>query len=325
MGERRTRVWRDGKLVARGVPEEELAEHLRSGDALVWIDLCGTSSDELGVVAKLLDLDPLAVEDALAAHERTKIDHYPDYYFLQVYQAQLNVDSGELETVGLSVFVTKRALVTVRPDRGLDLKDLATRWDCEDDIRRFGVFYLLYALLDLVVDGHFEAVQALDTEIESLEDQLFAPQADDTEVQRRSFQLRKSLVLLRRIVLPMRELVNSLIRRDLGIVPEGMAPYYHDVYDHILRATDWTESLRDLVTTLLDTRIALQDNRLNQVMKKITAVAALIAVPTAVTGFYGMNVPYPGFSSHIGFLTSIGIMLVLAVTLFIAFRKRDWL
>jgi magnesium transporter len=325
MGERRTRVWRDGELVARGVPEDELADHLRTNDALVWIDLCGPTSEELGVVATLLDLDPLAVEDALATHERTKIDHYSDYYFLQTYQASLNVERGTLETVGLSVFVTQRALVTVRPGPGLDLKDLAARWKAVADIRRFGVFYLLYALLDLVVDGHFEAVQALDTEIESLEDQLFAPKSDDAAVQRRSFQLRKSLVLLRRIVLPMRELVNALIRRELGIVPDGMTPYYHDVYDHILRATDWTDSLRDLVTTLLDTRIALQDNRLNQVMKKITAVAALIAVPTAVTGFYGMNVPYPGFGSHIGFLISIAIMLVLAITLFIVFRRRDWL
>jgi magnesium transporter len=324
MGERRTRVWRDGKLVARGVPEGELAGHLKSGDALVWIDLCDPTHDELGVVADLLELDALAVEDALAAHERAKVDRYPDYYFLQLYQAKVNPDTT-LATVGLSVFVTQRALVTVRPGPGLDLKDLTSRWDSVQDIRRFGVFYLLYALLDLVVDGHFEAVQQLDTELESLEDMLFAPSSDDAATQRRSFDLRKSLVLLRRVVLPMRELVNALIRRDLGIVPEAMAPYYHDVYDHVLRATEWTESQRDLVNTLLDTRIALQDNRLNQVMKKITAVAALIAVPTAVTGFYGMNVPYPGFGSHIGFWISISIMLVLALTLYFGFRRREWL
>jgi Mg2+ and Co2+ transporter CorA len=140
-------------------------------------------------------------------------------------------------------------------------------------------------------------VQQLDEAMEGLEDLLFDERPHGAEVQRRSFELRKSLVVLRRVVLPMREVVNSLLRRDLKLVDEAMGPYFQDVYDHVLRATEWTESLRDLVSTILETNLTIQDNRLNSIMKKVTSWAAIIAVPTAVTGFYGMNVPTPASPS----------------------------
>src|SRR5690242_20083465 len=137
--------------------------------------------------------------------------------------------------------------------------------------------------------------------------------------------MRKSLVLLRRVVLPMREVVNTLIRRDTGIVDERMAPYFQDVYDHVLRATEWTESLRDLVTTILETNITLQGNRLNVITKKVTSWAAIIAVPTAITGWYGQNLPYPGFASTSGLITSILLIAVISVGLYITFKRKDWL
>jgi magnesium transporter len=147
----------------------------------------------------------------------------------------------------------------------------------------------------------------------------------DRESQHRGYRLRKSLALLRRVVLPMREVVNTLLRRDLHVVPDAMTPYFQDVYDHVLRATEWTESLRDVVTSLQETRIAMQGNHLNQVMKKLTGWAAVIAVPTAVTGFYGQNVPYPGYGKHWGFLVSVAILVATALALYAVFKKRDWL
>jgi magnesium transporter len=147
----------------------------------------------------------------------------------------------------------------------------------------------------------------------------------DKIVQRRSFELRKSLVLLRRVVLPMREVVNTLIRRDLQIVGDALQPYYQDVYDHVLRVTEWTESLRDLVTTILETNLTIQSNRLNTITKKVTGWAAIIAVPTLITGFYGMNVPYPGFSNEWGFASSIVLMIGIAATLYVIFRRKDWI
>jgi magnesium transporter len=145
------------------------------------------------------------------------------------------------------------------------------------------------------------------------------------QVQRRSFELRKSLVLLRRIVLPMREVLNTIMHRDLHYVGEELMPYYQDVYDHVLRATEWTESLRDLVTSILETNLTIQGNRMNVISKKVTGWAAIIAVPTFITGFYGMNVPYPGFSQHVGLIAAFTIMIVSGITLYIVFRRRDWL
>ncbi len=185
--------------------------------------------------------------------------------------------------------------------------------------------FLLWGLLDAIVDGHFDAVQALDAEIEGLEDLLFDTEARNTEVQRRSFELRKSLVLLRRVVLPMREVINALMRRDLHVIDPAMTPYYQDVYDHVLRATEWTESLRDLVTTILETNLTIQGNRMNLVMKKVTSWAAIIAVPTAITGFYGQNVPYPGFAAHWGFWVSSALIVGISGLLYWQFRRSDWL
>jgi len=175
------------------------------------------------------------------------------------------------------------------------------------------------------VDGHFEAVRSLDDEVEALEDQLFDEKSDVLTVQRRSFQLRKSLVLLRRLVIPMREVVNTLMRRDLHLMGEDLVPYYQDVYDHVLRAAEWTDSLRDLVTSVLETNLTIQGNRMNTISKKVTGWAAIIAVPTFITGFYGMNVPYPYFGRGIGFSISIVLMVASMFLLYLVFRRRDWL
>ena len=143
----------------------------------------------------------------------------------------------------------------MRRSPGFDIDAVVRRWDDSPDLAKCGVGFLLYGLLDYVVDTHFEAVQSLDTQIETLEDQLFDDNPRDKEMQRRTFELRKSLVVLRRVVLPMREVLNSLLRRDLHVVDGEILPYFHDVYDHVLRATEWTESLRDLVTTILETHL----------------------------------------------------------------------
>jgi magnesium transporter len=198
-------------------------------------------------------------------------------------------------------------------------------WDASSDLARNGVGYLLHGLLDYIVDGHFEAVQSLDDTIESLEDELFADVPKDMQVQRRSYELRKSLVLLRRVVLPMREILNTIMRRDLHLTGEELIPYYQDVYDHVLRAAEWTDSLRDLVTSILETNLTLQGNRMNVISKQVTGWAAIIAVPTFITGFYGMNVPYPGFSEQAGFASAIAIMIIMGVVLYIVFRKKSWL
>jgi magnesium transporter len=242
-----------------------------------------------------------------------------------MYAVRLDAASGRLTTSEVAAFVVPDALVTVRKDEDFDIEQVMRRWDDFPDLEKYGVSALMYGLIDYVVDGHFDAVQSLDDEIESLEDLLFDDRPHDADVQRRSFELRKSLVLLRRMILPMREVVNTLMRRDLEVFSAEMMPYFQDVYDHVLRATEWTESLRDLVTTILETHLTIQGNRLNIITKKVTRWAAIIPVPTAITGYYGQNVPYPGFGKQHGFWVSSLLIVVLSGALYVAFRRKDWL
>jgi len=321
----RTRLYRDGRLELEGFPVAEISNHLADEAVTIWLDLRDPDHNDLAVLSEEFGLHPLAVEDAEQEHQRPKLDRYRTHLFLNVYGARLNTGTGELATSELAAFVLRRALITVRKDDGLDIGAVVDRWDANPDLTKFGVGYLLYGLLDYIVDGHFEAVQSLDDSVELLEDQLFSDVPQDLQVQRRSFELRKSLVLLRRIVIPMREVVNALMRRDLHVVADELMPYYQDIYDHVLRAAEWTESLRDLVNSILETNLTIQGNRLNVITKKVTSWAAIIAVPTFITGFYGMNVPYPGFSRQTGLTVAVAIMVIAGFALYVIFKRKDWL
>ncbi|MGB9278590.1 MAG: magnesium transporter CorA family protein, partial [Pseudonocardiaceae bacterium] len=300
-------------------------EHITQPGVTVWLDMCAPDAADLITISEELQLHRLAVEDAGQERQRPKLDRYDSHLFVTAYAVELDLTTGELETYEVAVFVTHNALVTVRKSDRFDIDGVVARWDASPDLAKHGVAFLLHGLLDYVVDGHFAAVQTLDEEIETLEDLLFDDRRSDLSVQRRSFELRKSLVRLRRVVLPMREVVNSVMRRDLHGFDEAMTPYYQDVYDHVLRATEWTESLRDLVTTILETNLTIQGNRLNVITKKVTSWAAIIAVPTAITGFYGQNVPYPGFGHAWGFYVSTVAIILISTVLYMLFRRRDWI
>jgi magnesium transporter len=322
----RTRVYEDGKLTAEGFPVDDISDYLEDDSAVIWLDLLAPDRADLAVLSEEFGLHPLAIEDAVHPHERTKIDRYRSHLFLAAYAVHLDAGTGELATSEFAAFVTSRAVITVRKDDGVNIDSVLAYWDGSPDLASEGVGYLLHGLLDNIVDGYFNAVQSLDEEIEKLEDLLFAEASrDQGTVQRRSFELRKSLVLFRRVVLPMREVVNSVMRRDLNILTDRLQPYYQDVYDHVLRAAEWTDSLRDLVTTILETNLTVQSNRMNVITKKVTSWAAIVAVPTFITGFYGMNVPYPGFGHAAGLEVSFAIMIVSAVVLYILFKSKDWL
>jgi magnesium transporter len=320
-----TRCYRGGALTDEDFSLSDVSEHLAKKDAVVWVDLCAPDLEDLQLVADELGLHRLAVEDATTGRQRPKFDRYPGHDFLSAYSVHLDVDSGELVTGEIAAFITANALVTVRRDDEFSIDGLLARLDDDVDLTQHGVGALVHGLLDFVVDGHFDAVESLDEEIEQLEDLLFDDRPHDRAVQLRSFELRKSLVQLRRVVLPMREVVNTLMRRDVDFVSDDLMPYYQDVYDHVLRATEWTESLRDLVSTILETHLTIQGNRLNIITKKVTSWAAIIAVPTAITGFYGQNLPYPGFSHTSGFITSSILIVALSGILYLAFKRKDWL
>jgi magnesium transporter len=322
----RTRLYRDGTLTLSDFPVADISEHLDVEGSVIWLDLCGPTQADFDMIGEEFGLHELAIEDALHASERPKLDRYATHLFLDAYAVDPDSATGELSVSELAAFITPQALITVRKDDRFDIAAVLEHWDASPDLARHGVGFLLHGLLDHLVDGHFAAVQSLDDSIEHLEDLLFDEGRRRIQaVQRDSFKLRKNLVLLRRVVLPMREVLNTLVRRDLAIVQPAMAPYYQDVYDHVLRATEWTESLRDLVTTIVETNLTVQANRMNLIMKKVTSWAAIIAVPTAITGFYGQNLPYPGFNTHAGFIVSTALILALSGLLYLTFKAKDWL
>ena len=224
----RTRLYRDGRLELEGFPVADISDYLADESVTIWLDLRDPDRDDLAVLSEEFGLHPLAVEDALRHSQRPKLDRYPSHLFLTAYAARLDTGTGELATSELAAFITSQALITVRQDDGLDIGAVVERWDESPDLAKSGVGYLLYGLLDYIVDGQFEAVQSLDDCMEELEDRLFDDVPRGLEVQRRTFQLRKSLVLLRRIVIPMSEVVSEVMRRDLHIVGDDLMPYYQN-------------------------------------------------------------------------------------------------
>ena len=225
----------------------------------------------------------------------------------------------------VDAFIGDRWLITVRKDEGFSMAPVLERWDRSPDLAKFGVSFLLYGLLDVVVDGYFDAVEQFDGYYDEVSEGIFADTPLEPSQQKDWFRMRQALVRFHRLVVPMREAVSGLMRREHSAVAADMYPYFQDVYDHVLRVSESTDALRDLVSTIVETNLSLRDYRQNQVMKKVTSWAAIIAVPTLITGWYGMNVPYPGFARHSGFIVSVVTILGMSAGLFVVFRRKGWL
>jgi magnesium transporter len=318
------RAYAKGALVAEGFPLDEVSDHLDEAEEIVWVDLVAPPKEVLHRLAGELGLHELAVEDALSAHQRPKLDFYPTHLFLSTHAMAMDRDEGELHESEINAFVHRRWLVTVRKDTDFPLDGVLSRLE-RSDLVSHGVAALLYALLDEVIDGYFDCVGVFDDYYDELSDGLFSDEPLEVAQQRHWFRMRRALVRFHRLVVPMREAVSGLMRREHSVVSEDLYPYFQDVYDHVLRVVEATDALRDLVATIVETNLSLRDYRQNLVMKKVTSWAAIIAVPTLITGFYGMNVPYPGFSDRGGFIASLVLIIVMSGALYGVFRKRGWL
>jgi magnesium transporter len=322
----RTRVWRNGILEAEDFPFEQVSDYLSEPNCLVWADLVGPDEETISQLAEELSLDQHSIEDSLARNERPKATRYTTHLFMTTQALALD-EHGRLRVGRVSAFSTKRGFVTVRLDQTLDIDAVIARWDDNADLLKYGPRTLMHGLLDEVMDRYFDTIEALDDRIEKIEDILFDENAKSArEVSKTTFTLRHELVDARRAILPMREVINTLMRRATvdDQAPE-LVPYYEDLYDHAIRAAEWTESLRDMITSIFETNMSLSDTRMNSIMKQLTAWAAIIAVPTAITGFYGQNVPYPGYEHHWGFWASSASILLIALALYVTFKRKDWL
>jgi magnesium transporter len=322
----RTRLYRAGELVGEGFPAEQLSERLAEDEGVVaWLDLYEPTEADLQIVTEEFGLHPLAVEDAISPHQRPKVDRYRTHLFASMYAVSVNEHGDALTAGEISVFITPRALITVRKN-DFDIDALIAYWDLNAELvdSTNAVSCLTYGLLDAVVDGHYQAVEQLDDTIDDLQTYLFRARSG-VDIRRRAYELGASLAALRRVVTPMQELVSRLMRADSHLLDETLGPYYRDVLDHAQRTTEAVDAARDRVDRIADTQRSEQDAQLNEITKKLAAWAAIIAVPTAITGFYGQNIPYPGFGRYSGFITSCIVIIVLASGLYWLLRRNHWL
>ncbi len=317
-------MWRHGVVVAEDFPLDDVSDHLADPENFVWVDLCRPSKELLHELAIEFGLHELAVEDAHNTHQRPKLDRYETHSFMSCHAVQVDPATASLVTVEIDAFLHSRWLITVRHDE-FSMEPVLQRWDRSSDLVTHGVSFLLYGLLDVVIDGYFDTVQQFDDYYDEVSEGLFADEPLSPQQQRNWFQMRRALVQFHRLVVPMREVVSGLMRREHSMLPEALYPYYQDVYDHILRVVESTDSLRDLVSTIVETNISLRDYRQNQVMKKVTSWAAIIAVPTLVTGWYGQNVPYPGSGETWGVAATAVLVAGGSGSLYLLFKRRNWL
>ncbi len=318
-----TRLYRGGRLEEVGFDPDQTGEKLRDPECLVWVDVADPRPDDLSMLGAEFGFHPLALEDCLHPHQRPKIEQYETYFFLVAYGA--TVEGGELVTHETGVFVGHNYLVTVRKPPALDLAEAVRRWEAHSELAREGGGYLLYILLDEIVDRYFDVLDHYDDAAEEIEDRVFRAGAG-AEVQGDIFRLRKEMLHLRRTSAPLREVLDVMQRRTVPVVTERLEPYYRDVYDHTLRATEHLDGLRELLSSALDASLAVVSNRLNEVVKSLTSWGAIILVPSLIAGIYGMNFRFmPELSWLLGYPFALALMAGSAFLLYRSFRRRGWL
>lgn len=325
MAQTLTRVYRAGVLEAESFPVAEVSDYLDERDTVVWVDFSDPSAEELAELAEELGLHELAVEDVMGPEQRPKLDRYDTHLFLTAYHLSLDLDTPRLEGLEVYAFFNDRWLVTVRRGDGFPIREVMARCDRSPKLQVYGVGFLLYSLLDVIVDEYFSIVSAFDDYYDDVTDDLFAEQSVEPSRQRHWFEMRRETVRFHRVVVPMREAVSALMRHEREVVPEGLYPYFQDVYDHILRITEASDGLRDLVTAIVETNFSLRDYRQNLIVKKVSGWAAIIAVPAMITGYFGMNVPFPGSGQVAGVIVSTLLIAGASLGLYFVFRRNDWL
>lgn len=325
MAQTLTRVYRAGVLEAESFPVAEVSDYLDERDTVVWVDFSDPSAEELAELAEELGLHELAVEDVMGPEQRPKLDRYDTHLFLTAYHLSLDLDTPRLEGLEVYAFFNDRWLVTVRRGDGFPIREVMARCDRSPKLQVYGVGFLLYSLLDVIVDEYFSIVSAFDDYYDDVTDDLFAEQSVEPSRQRHWFEMRRETVRFHRVVVPMREAVSALMRHEREVVPEGLYPYFQDVYDHILRVTEASDGLRDLVTAIVETNFSLRDYRQNLIVKKVSGWAAIIAVPAMITGYFGMNVPFPGSGQVAGVVVSTLLIAGASLGLYFVFRRNDWL
>jgi magnesium transporter len=311
--------------VEAGVDIEAVSDLMASACELVWIDLDSPEPKVLEQLADELGLHHLSVEDALDEHQRDKYVHFEHHVFLVAHAIGLDVTQATLRSTEVDAFVGDRWIVTVHHGGGDFIERVAHRFDKARELGGRSVGFVMYAVLDVISDGYFEAIDAFERYYDEVADRVFGERTIEPDKHRQWFEMRKALNEFDRIIGPLSEALDTVVSQDLDRFPDSAAPYLRDVAGELARASVEVDSLRELVNHIVDANLVLRDYHQNVVMKKVTSWAAIIAVPTLVTGWYGMNVPYPGSGETWGVVTSSAVAITCSVSLYALLRSKKWL
>ena len=302
---------------------EGVSEVLKEPEGFVWIGLYEPSEEELRQVQEEFGLHDLAIEDAHRAHQRPKIEEYGDSLFIVLRTAQSA--EGEVVFGETHLFVGPRYVVSVRHGASLSYADVRSRCEASPEYLCQGPGFVLYAIMDFVVDHYFPIIDGLEEELEKLEEEIFTGHGGK-EIAQRIYQLKSQMLFLKRAVSPLIEVCNRLVRFDRKLIEPETRLYFRDVYDHVVRINESVDNMRELLTAALETNLALVSVRQNEVMKRLGAVAALVAVPTLIAGIYGMNFEVmPELHWAFGYPTAMLTMVGTCAYLYYRFRKAGWL
>ena len=327
----RTYYFLPGEEPRTDIPVKEFSSCVGNPNALLWVDFIGEPDPSAdSILTGIFRFHPLAVDDALQETHTPKVDDWGDYLYIVLNAISINSeDSLDIKVNELDVFLGRNYVVT---HHDTPIPALEKAWNSISSDKRYtshGPDHLLYKIIDDLVADYWPLIEKLDAEIDWIEDQVFTNAKP--EMMERMFSLKRALVALRRIITPQREVLNRLARDDFEVVDSKDRIFFRDIYDHLVRLHDLTESMRDLLSGTMDAYLSVINNRMNEVMKILAIITTLFMPISFVTGFFGMNffAPVePSLEKWTGYIAFIAAMLIIAGTplaMFTWMRRRTWI
>jgi magnesium transporter len=316
-------VYQDGRKVAE-IATDEIHEYLRRPKTFVWVALHDPAPPELERMQKEFGLHPLAVEDAQRGHERPKIEEYGDSIFAVLHM--IEPTDGQFQVGEVAIFAGPNYVLSIRSRAQKGFQEVRARCEREPELLRQGSGYVLYALMDAVVDRYFPILDRLEDELDAIEQHIFAPEGSPRANIEALYELKQRLMIMKHAVAPLLEGVSNLSGGRVPSMCAGMREYFRDVSDHLQRLNQASDSIRDTIATAISVNLAMITLQENETMKRLAAYAALVAVPTMIAGIYGMNFQrMPELSWRYGYELALLVMAALDGYLFYRLRKAKWL
>ena len=327
-----TRLYRAGVLVAEGFAVDDISVHLAEPGSVVWLDLLQPSQDDMAVLVEELGLHPLAIEDALHDHQRPKLDRYEDTLFAvlktvrYVHPDTPAADAEVVETGEISVFVGRDFVITVRRGEPRGLQGLRRSLEQDPERLALGPSAVLHAIMDRVVDDYLGVASSMQLDVDAVETAVFGGPGRSRRDAERIYVLKREVLELRRAVTPLATPLRMLSERPVRLVHPEILEYFRDVEDHLARVTEQIGSFDELLTTIIQANLAQVTVEQNEDMRRISAWVAILAIPTAVAGIYGMNFTHmPELAWTYGYPFTLGLIATACLVLYRGFRRNGWL